>query len=487
MTDVVADKLTDSTLGQAFAVLLKRYDIDIDPEYFGTDTDWYALTRYDTAVSVDQIGVYGTWPKSNNAIIQFRHQSLEEPYTDTDGFQRANMVDSFCVVSDWAKHLIIDPTDGQVKQPGFNGVAVAWASYHFDYDLPPEPTDSAPARPEYVYIKTKGAKLSTTALFLNLDPKEWLEHLDMTWQEWDAAPAGTSMHTYKPVNKLDDPKIRYEIYPDYKPMHVSHYEGTRKVAFGDAQKQTDLKIIGRLYKADFPLLIGGEAYVPINDGREYQWYMYYLDNISLSDYQSTGRIQTTGFPNKHLTDGHLELVQPEPPNIIEEKLEEQAQADYLEAIQQELEAEAEPDIPTNWRDTYVPLNEKREAVKYYFKEYTTVFEVDTERYVTVQADKPVMIGGTFNGPDGFLFYRPEDSVKASRWHGIPPHALRTVEEQVEYLKELYNPEVDKKTKLETGLGRLTWFERYVQRPLYKQAARAYVRKENKQNKSKEIK
>lgn len=80
------------------------------------DLSWGSITAYDHSVSVAATGS-GSWPNSDNAIIEFRFN------------ENGKEITHFCLVDSVANKTIVDSWDGQVKEPGKYGAPVAWASY----------------------------------------------------------------------------------------------------------------------------------------------------------------------------------------------------------------------------------------------------------------------------------------------------------------------------------------------------------------------
>lgn len=115
-------------LATALETLLTRLgrppltELDDDP------TEWDDITDIDEGVEVDMVGASGSWPSVNGAIIKFQYQSGEEPYISPNGFQLPNIIDHYCIVTDWVRHQIYDPADGMIKTSGY-GQPVGWATF----------------------------------------------------------------------------------------------------------------------------------------------------------------------------------------------------------------------------------------------------------------------------------------------------------------------------------------------------------------------
>lgn len=137
----------------AFCNLLEKFGEGIDPvalnAYFRDHDDyldigdpakdglaWSSISSYDGKITAHtNLNANGSWPDSDNAIVKFRFQSKATPWLDA-AHTKPNMLTHFCLVADPNARTIIDSYDGVVKNPGYYGSPIAWATYTRDGGQP---------------------------------------------------------------------------------------------------------------------------------------------------------------------------------------------------------------------------------------------------------------------------------------------------------------------------------------------------------------
>src|SRR6185437_7669471 len=155
-----------------------------------------------------------------------------------------------------------------------------------------------------MYRWVTGDTIWEVARRLGFRPLELLEHNDI--DDPRTIRPGDILHL--PIQRtveIEEP-IRIELLPEPKPMHAVA-AGIRKWSFGYAHAAEDIRETGPSYIENANITAVAVAHVPIgNDALA-----FYMDNVSLGDYQQTGRVRyTTGFKPEHLADGSVEQPRP---------------------------------------------------------------------------------------------------------------------------------------------------------------------------------
>lgn len=395
-----------------------------------------------------EVGDYGTWPRTDDAIIKFQYQDLETPYIEVDGIRQANLLDLYCLVADWTEQLILDPTDNEIKSAGYYGVPVGWVSYETEPAPEVSKKNQAPDDPRYFTVleDTDAWRIATR---VGQPAEDIISHNDI--EDPHHVPAGTVLHLPWPVSKKEQRVITFELLDKPRKMHVIREGGARKWAFGMAHQWKDISPSGPNYAEGANVEILMIAHVPLEENGEEITAAYMMDSLAVGDYRNTGKITSTiGFSHKHLADGHVELKKrPKPAPVAEEKVNTATVAD----IELALSTPAPEPEPVNYKLTFKPLNDQRVARTFLANENIVVKEHDGRR-----PDRPmnkhqgVKIFGTFE-KDGVIYGRPLGSVDSGYWYGIPMDKL--IDED-----ELYNTSVDLPTRVAMH-GSLTVQERGV--------------------------
>ena len=405
-------------------------------------------------VTVIEVGELGTWPRTNNAIVKFEYQSVEEPYIMVDGERRGNIVYLCCQMADWTDNLIVDPTDGEIKQSGHYGVPVAWVSYDVKKaGKSVSKKNKAPDPRDFTVLEDTDAW--AIARRVKQPAEDLISHNDI--EDPHHIPAGTVLHLPWPVSdKKEAPVIKFELLDKARRMHVIREGGTRKWAFGNAKTWDDISPTGPNYAENANVEILMIAHVPLEEKDENGNNVvaaYMMDSLAVGDYRNSGKIVSTiGFSHKHLADGHAETQKKaKPAPVAEPKLNTATVADIELAL-----SKPAPDPvkdPNFYKTTQKVINEDRTAKTYLANDNMMVHEMDGRR-----PDRPlykhqgVKIFSTFE-KDGVLYGRPLGSVDTGYWFGIPMDKL--IDEE-----ELYNTNVDLPTRVAMH-GTLTVQERGV--------------------------
>lgn len=401
-------------------------------------------------VTVTEVGELGTWPRTNQAIVKFEYQSLEEPYIMVDGERRGNILYAYAFMADWTDKLIIDPDNGQVRESGYYGTPISWASY-----APTKPAivsvskkNKAPDDPRYFTV-LEDTDIWRIARQVNQPAEDLVDHNDI--EDPHHIPAKTVLRLpYPPEQKKEVPVVKFELLDKPRKMHVVNEGGARKWSFGNAKKWADISPTGPNYAEDANVDIHMIAHVPLEDEEGEVVAAYMMDNLAVGDYRNTGKINfTIGFSHKHLADGHVELKKrPKAAPVVQEKLNTATPADIELAL-----SEPEPDPATHpnfWKTTQKPLNEQRIAKMFLCDpgkdengnpiNAIMVKEMDGRRPDRMLArHQGVKIFSTFV-KDGVTYGRPVGSVDSGYWFGIPMDKL--IDED-----ELYNTHVDLPTRV----------------------------------------
>ncbi len=434
-----------SSLAAAYAALMQRFEragrkgsLDVP-----THEVWDRVADLG-GLEVLEVGELGTWPRTNDAIIRFQFRSLEEP-TTPEGM--ANIIDHYCLVANWVDKEILDSADGVIKQPGYYGEPMGWASYKLSDKPAAKPVTKKNKVPDdfrtiKVLDNTDAWKLATQ---LKQPAEAIIEHNEL--EDPHFIPAGTILHLPYPQEKKEQKLIRFELLDKPRKMHVVKPGGTRKWAFGNAKEWGDIKPTGPLYAEGANVEIHMIAHVPLEENGEEITAAYMMDSIATGDYRNTGKIQfSIGFSHKHLADGHVEAKPKEPAPVAEPKINTATPEDIELAL-------APPKAATPWKDTFKPLNEQRLSKIFLANEDLTVPELDNRRKpVFVPKHRGIKVFGTFE-KDGVTYARPTDAVDAGLWFGIPFDKL--IDED-----ELYNTHVDLPTRVAIN-GSLSIQERGV--------------------------
>jgi hypothetical protein len=508
------DATTFSSLATAFDTLFTKLEIPTDiaklHEYFetqpqeviNTESVWGVPAGFEQNIHLLEVGHYGTWPNTNNAVVKFQYQSLEEPYIEIDGNKQANIIAHYCVVSDYGDHLIIDTSDGVVKNSNQYGLPVSWASYSREtsvsaVEIPevPEPASqfkSSKYKPGDTYIWQDGDNIWDVARMMGCHYKNLMEYNGM--ETPDELEPGIALHV--PVKSLEPAsKIEYEVLPEAVPMHVSKSGGAKKWSFGNVKTWEDVNSSG-FFPENTNIHIVAIAHVPIaeKDGSKTEA-AYYMDANSLGDYRNSGRVTyTIGYNWSDLTEGHVSRVA-KPAAVVEEAIIEQVveapaemepealelkKAEFRELIAKD--AADNPDkYPNYYKTSYQPLEPAILCTTMLPEgmEYVWVKDYDGKgRDRKLHQHQEITIGGTFE-KDQAIYGRPSGVVASGFWYGIPMGYLTAN-------TDLYNTYVDAPTRAENH-GSLTWSERLFTVPFawavnHRVVKRIRLNRKNKNNK-----
>jgi len=474
----------------AFTGLLSNLGISVDlnelrESMADQEVSFDTLTEGEYVHIVER-GGYGSWPTSNNAIIQFQYQDIDDPYIEhDDGSRDANIKDHYCLVADFEHRTIVDSADGVIKEPNLYGLPVSWAVF--------EP-GSAPKAPkpqidtERSYRVLKGGESGwEIARKLNIDANILREHNEDDFEDFSNIPEGTILHlpTRLPTTPKN-PTTQFEFLRRGLEMHTTR--STRKYSFGNAKM--GIRESGPTNRKNKNLMIFCVAHVPV-DGEVRTFYMEGTD-IDLARKKIKW---TVGFRAEDVAEGHvdpaeLEAYQPSPE--IKAQLEEKiAEAELNRAVAAAAEEENNPpskrqgsdSLPLDdpdytadwWKTTYKPLSGEEKSEVFLFNRDMVVQDYGRKGpNKALRRLDGVKIGGTFNNPDGVKCYRPKDAVDSDTWYGIPIIDPENGEPNMIAEAELFNTNLSLAERSSIRHGRLTAIEKYVTVPLAKATARSSI-------------
>jgi hypothetical protein len=283
---------------------------------------------------------------------------------------------------------------------------------------------------------------------LGFSAQDLIDHNDMD----DAnvvIPEGQTLHLPYPRKTIaDDQAIRYEVFEQPKQMHVNLVGGTRKQSFSNVKEWSDIKPAGPgfAYKANVEVL--AVAYVPIGDEQA----AYYLDGLSLGNYQQTGRVAyTIGFNHSHLSEGYAIAAKPD----LQKKLDQPAPG--IAALPTTLLDISPPETNAHaFKTTYVAYPR---PVRFVSSRSIWVHDLAGIRPDRrLEKHQEITIGGVFTKND-ILYGRPAGSAKVGLWFGVPMDVLN--EEA-----DVYN-KVSPLAERVANRERLSNVEQYWYVPLFK--------------------
>lgn len=461
-------KTQPDSLSTAFTQLLQRFNKDRDPSDVAkaiashqTETEdalWALISTIDKQVQLKEVGTLGTWPNSNDAIVKFKYQDIDQPYIEVDGERQANILDYYCLVANFQEHTILDPADGQVKNPGYYGLPVGWASYQLVDGLVIEP-ESRPKRRLFGrrhrnnYILGEGETIWDVAARFNIPSEELIEHNDL--HDPANLPAGYSLHLpYLPKKPVQAEPVRYGLLESPKHMHIVKPGGTKKFSFSGAISRKDIKTSGPTFPENTNVEIVAVAHVPLGDDTA----EFYMDKLALGKYAETGRPDyTVGFNPADLKDGKAET-----PGLSPSKQHQ------LRMIINRHKDHPSPDM-ASWPTTAIDYRDQQGDINA-FKTTYKAFPDGPITYVAIQTqwvhdfagkrpDRPITSGQAVNiaglfEKDGIVYGRPAGSAKNLLWFGIPMDNL-------EQEAELYNTDIPLVDRVTLPNARLSWGERGV--------------------------
>lgn len=250
----------DASLIAATVHLLERTGHPVpSQELLRSITNWSSIADINGFIGIEAVGVVGTWPQSNDAIIL--EQSPGESYIDFNGFERVQPIHTYYPVADWGRHLVFNTETGEIE-PFIGRTVASWASFNMA-DKPPLVYDSSS----------------------------------------------------KPATEEDYPGITYERFPRPRRMYVSKLEGANKVSFGKAANWNEIgkSVIGHVdYGTEIYIL--GQARHPMPPVGA----VFYMDAAAMGAFSGTGRVaETVGYDKSDLHDHILaptftDEPQPEP-------------------------------------------------------------------------------------------------------------------------------------------------------------------------------
>lgn len=336
--------------------------IDVD-DGIRDDLGWGSVSLYNSRIVVAGTGGAG-WPTSNNSILKFYYQSIQNPWITVNGQRVKNMVTHFCLVGDVNARTIVDSWDGVTKAPNqylAYGQPVAWASYAA---VVPQPVTPPP-----VVVAPPVPVAPPTPLPVPEPPKVY------------------NVHT------VDG--ITYEVLiGGPKQMWVNRHDGLDKLTFENVKAWPDFRVERHLdYRT--PVTVVGIAHHPVSpSGAD-----FYMDAEDFGDFKQTGTV-------KHLAGygySSLSETEPAPLPVPEPAKPATPQVDEL------------PEGITDWRPYPKP-------VKYVaMQDYYIPNLVGKSKTVGWKKYDELEFGGTFK-KDGTTYLRPVPAIDAKTWFGVPNEA-----------------------------------------------------------------
>ncbi len=445
----------DRSLSVAFTNLLHRItDGAISPDLLYRDLspadmavlDWWSIVGKPKGVELDEMSDGEGWPTTNHAIV--RQRRIDE--------EAAGMVDHYSLVADQRAQSIVDSLDGTIKAASVYGPILGWASYSYKAPEAPESVPEAEVEEDTgIHVMKPGENIWDVARSYNVPAANLIAENEI--EDPRHVEVGTELFIPDlSTRRKESESIRYELLYPTRQMHVAREEGAKKWSFGGVKKWEDLYSTGRLYPNGTNLTIVAIAHVPIGEDTA----AYYLDSVSLGDFDTTGLPRyTSGFNWQHLADGHVSVeleVTPMDPLVaeIEAELDEQlgqptevvvtqivsdamAEEDRPEVMAEEDETLVIRPAPLTYKSSFRFLNDAKKPVEYMFNEPLIIHEVDG-RLAPKQVGRYdlVRLIGTFE-KDGILWGR---AAVRGYWYGIPMDKVSPEE-------EVYNTDVDLPTRI----------------------------------------
>lgn len=415
--------------------LLQRFEFDLPPRVIhnlltnaDATPDYWTLGKAFDEFDLNEFGEGDSWPSTNVAIVKQKRLDIAQ----------AGIVDHYSLVADQRAHSIIDSLDGKIKNASVYGPIISWASFTYlklEVEEPPEEEPSL----ENVHVLKEGENLWDIGRQYNVPVNSLIAENEI--EDPRHISVGTEIYIPERIVAKDPSKeVHYELLNPARAMHVNRDGGAKKWSFGGVQKWTDLFSTGKTYNNGYNVNIVAVAHVPI----EGQTAAYYLDNVSLGDYVTTGMPRyTTGFNWQHLAEGHTPNgTPPVPAATVEQVVADAMQEEDRPQLVPVIEPDEVPELeirkaPISYKDTFEYLNPERDPVVYLFRESMTVVEMDN-RLPAKRVGKydAVRIIGTFT-KDNILYGR---AAMHSYWYGIPMDKI-TAEDV------LYNTDMDLPTRV----------------------------------------
>jgi hypothetical protein len=354
---------------------------------------------------------------------------------------------------------------------------------------------------EYHTWKGKSDSLFNVAASMHVPLDRLMEYNEI--ETYSELEEGVPIY-YPVAGKGNARKIEVEVLTQKMEMHVSKVGGTKKWAFGDMYTWNDAKPTG-FYPEKTNVTILAIAHVPITDKEDPEAKAaYYLDGLSLGDYDKTGLLRyTVGYAWSDLEKGHVETVKVKRSEATPQLAKAPAPAVTpkvaIKAEDPTTEVPTVTDSKKPWLEGFdEEFIEKRlaDTIKFgnshhFVETYQRLDpaipcmaiipddagEIDPEsgrKFIWVRdfgvkrknkrlyQHQEIDIAATFEY-DGILYGRPTKAVEGFNFFGIPMDMLQKQ-------SDVYNEDVDASTRASEG-GTLTWSERSIWIPLSELLAR----------------
>lgn len=395
------------------------------------------ITEYcrEQGLDITELGVYGTYPQTNHAVMQFEDNI-------------------FAYVDSWSDRTIIDPYNGESIRAEVYGTPVAWASFAPELAL----TATKKTDESRIYVALRHETTHSVAHKLKkygITEAEFIEHNGI--KHGDLLP-GKTYHLPVAIPKEESvPVMDVDVFETPKLMHVSNPKGAQKWAFGNARTVKDIISGSGIYPTNKEIgNIVAMAYIPI----EGEIFGYYMDSLALGDYKTTGKVKyMIGFAYADLSEG----TAPEPAEVeVSLPIEKQIQ-ETIATIEPEPIINEEPvlDNPDYWKATVEWFDEPETYIIDLPRDCPEILVYDLDQKYP---DKPLRNSGHYSiaatfFKDGVTYGLPtqvahRDQPELRRWYGIPLTILASE-------ADFYSPDVDLPDRIALHHEKLTPTERTV--------------------------
>lgn len=390
--------------------------VDVDGDRTMDDLAWGTISAYNGEIVPVKIGGAG-WPDGNDAIVKFVYKS---PRTN-------NTVTHFCLVADHVAGTIVDSWDGVTKKSPY-GTPVAWARYerHAAQVAPPP---APPATTAYTVenIPERSLRLKKDTSLWDLNQRTWpgMVNSPILNRTTDFRFTATAIahHALGGNYYMPDPNqphgynvVDCEVVeapaPTPVPVNPAPAPPQGAINLPSGQKYTVVVTLPGYLTATMAGN-GDRPTATVNPGE------YYVFNVHSKRHDLINVTTVNGKPGSWINT-NLNVIAP-PPAPEPEPTPEPAPEPTPEPV-----APVQP--VKQWDMQYKPFVDTSgnlAPVK-----YVALQAYDVEDFN--EAGQPVhlaqydyiVIGGTFTGPDGNIYGRPQDAVKHSTpekeyWYGVP--------------------------------------------------------------------
>lgn len=390
--------------------------VDVDGDRTMDDLAWGTVSAYSGEIVPVQIGGAG-WPSTNDAIVKFVYKSPRTGHTVTH----------FCLVADHVAGTIVDSWDGVTKKSPY-GTPVAWARYErhvAQVASPPVPASEVPYSVENIPERVVKLKKNTSLWDLN----------QRTWPGMVNSPI---------INSAEGSQITVHA--------IAHHALGGNYYMPDPTKSQGYNVIDcETIEAPSPapeptpqpapvVTAPPKGALNLPSGRKYTVV------VNLPGYLTATMAGNHDRPNTTVTPGEYSVfnVYPNREDLINVTLFDGKPGAWINTNDNVLPPEPspeppaapeptpdvvpEPSTPVEWEKNYKPFDRPDGSlvpVKYVaLQPYSVVDFNNAGKPVQLNQYDYIYIAGTFTGPDGKIYGRPQDAVEHSGpdkeyWYGVP--------------------------------------------------------------------